>query len=636
MRTASARHRVARTTDISALYTHVRNRHPGHAPRVRLWIRGFTLYMEVPCVAAYPNTVKVGIAVAVVAAVAVIGAAVLLGGSDDPDAADPSPTGLATSTLAATAPSVETATPGAGNLSPRDQAETFALEPASGALEFVRVPSGGAVPDDLGFYFMNVETGAVDGWRHVENEPFPNYLGVSGDYRFAGFSHQLSREPNVRSRYLADRETGDLYGWQGNAELVYAEGNLRNIRRGEPGSSGEVLATSGDRVLFRIEDPDDDDWFILVAMDPQPAVVVTFQAEGDMALLSTDGSQAVVFGESTWLVDIESGTVQSFDADIPGIADIAGSLVLRNIPGHDAFLLSISATHPERDGAWMRYNWQGEQRQGGSGAFRVYPSANGEFVALAELLPGTAEEDWPTMVIFNAISTEDGADLFRVVGAIESFGYTTGNIWLADGSGIVFSDPSYELMVALRNGTFVPYIGMPSPVDAAVFAATSPVESPGPTIFDSEGNVLAVTTASARSFIPPWSLTGSEIRFIVPHGGHGGIGFARSLVKPRVDRPPYLSPGSLTLASSAVGMELLDSPAGGSVVGTLGTDAVTVLATQRIRLESNSPGYERYCDLLNALGSGFESGCSGFPLWGQWAQVGQQGWLLIMVHPEGG
>ncbi|HMO95470.1 MAG TPA: hypothetical protein PKD27_05065, partial [Tepidiformaceae bacterium] len=219
---------------------------------------------------------------------------------------------------------------------------------------------------------------------------------------------------------------------------------------------------------------------------------------------------------------------------------------------------------------------------------------------------------------------------------------TTGNIWLADGSGIVLSSPSFEVMVALRSGSFLPYIGMPSPVDAAVFATTSPVDSSGPSVFDANGGVLVATTASARSFIPPWGLTGSEIRFIVPHGGHGGFGFVRSLVPPRIDQRPFPVPVSLTLASSAVGMDLLGAPPDGPVVGTLATDTVTVLATQRLRVESNSPGYATYCDLLIALGPGFESGCSGFPLWGQWAQVipegaemGQQGWLLIAVHPEG-
>ncbi|MBE0608666.1 MAG: hypothetical protein IH609_04755 [Dehalococcoidia bacterium] len=591
--------------------------------------------------AAYANTVKVVAAVAAVGVVAMVGAVVLLRGSDDGAS---SPTPPVTSTPAVTVSPAATATPGAGSLSPREQAEVFALEPLPGVVELVRLAAGETVAENYGFYFMNVETGAVDGWRHIENDPLPNTLGFSGDYRFAGFSYRASLEPAVRRAKLADRKTGALYGWQGDAELVYAEGNLRNVRRGEAGSSGEVLASSGDRVLFRIEDPEDGDWFILVAMDPEPKVVSTFQAEGYMALLSTDGRQAVVFGESTWLVDIDNGTVQSLDADPP---DFDGAFALRNIPGADAFLLSLSATDPDGEGAWLRYSWQGEKQQGASGAFRVYPSVDGEFVATAETFPGSDGQNWPAMVTFNAVSTENGTGLFRAVGAIESFGYTTGNIWLADGSGVVLSDPSFEMMVALQNGAFLPYVGMPSPVDASVFASTSPVEggqSPilGPTVFDSDGNVLAQTTASARSFIPPWGLTGSEIRFIVPHGGHGGIGFARSLVEPRVDQPPYQNALSLSLASSAVGMALLDSPPNGSAVGTLGTDVVTVLQTQRVRLESSSPGYERYCNLLIELGPGFERGCSGFPLWGQWAQVipaggeiGEQGWLLIAVNPEG-
>ena len=594
------------------------------------------------------NTVKIVAAVAAIAAIVIMGTVLVFSGSDEPDTtATTSPTPSVTSTPGLTATLAETATLEAGSLSPREQADAFALDPVSGVLDFFELAAGETVGEDVGVYFMNAETGAIEGWRAAGSDLFPNPIGFSGDNRFAGFLQTVSREPHVLRGYLADRGAGTVYGWQGDAQLVYAEGNLRNIRRGEAGWS-EVLATSANRVLFRIEDPDDADWFIVVSMDPEPAVVSKFQIEGGyLALLSADGSLALVFGEGTWLIDVDSGAVRSLDTDIPDSTDLDGAVALRNIPEGDAFLLSISGTRADRDGLWLRYTWQGEPQQGASGAFRVYASANGEFVAMAEPLSGS-DESWPVLVSFNAVSTADGAELFRVVGAVESFGYTTGNIWLADGAGIVLTDPSFDMMVALQNGSFRPYVGMPSPTDSSQFAATSPVElgplGPirGPTVFDAEGNVIAATTASAQSFRPPWGLIGSEIRFLVPHGGHGGIGFALSLVTARVDQPPYLGPINLSLSTEAVGSELLAEPGDGGVFGMLSTPIVTVLETRSIRLESNAPGYQRHCDLMIALAPGGAQGCNNLALWGQWALVTEQGnlagqpaWLLIAVRADG-
>jgi hypothetical protein len=185
------------------------------------------------------------------------------------------------------------------------------------------------------------------------------------------------------------------------------------------------------------------------------------------------------------------------------------------------------------------------------------------------------------------------------------------------------------------------YVGMPSPVSTSLFASGSPVDG-GPAVRNASGSVLAVAAppGRARSFVPPWGLVDDEMRFITPHGGHGGLGYRLSLLQPYVEQPPYNGPALLQLKREAWGAELLLTPATGPVVGTV--EASRRFAAQDVRslrLEPGLPGYERHCALLNLLSqapSGSE--CRG-ALWGIWVQVqtpgSPDGWLLLHVNPEG-
>jgi hypothetical protein len=224
-------------------------------------------------------------------------------------------------------------------------------------------------------------------------------------------------------------------------------------------------------------------------------------------------------------------------------------------------------------------------------------------------------------------------------------GYTTGNPWLADGSGIVVSTPAFKLCVAMTDGSFREYSGMPSPTSPELFARGSPVdiepampgpESPmpsgGPSVYDASGpSITSVSPPGrSRSFVPPWGESSDEIRFLSPHGGHGGIGYALTLVEPYVEQAPYAGPPLLQLSESASMLSAFDEP-GGAVTGRLPSLRVEVLETRALRLEPSQPGYEAHCGLWRQLTLTDE--CHGV-IWGTWARIAE-GWIIVEVHPDG-
>jgi hypothetical protein len=507
----------------------------------------------------------------------------------------------------------------------------FRLEEARGVVRFASGGAGDIPSDRVGVWFLNTENGQVEGWLDLltATEPY----AFSGDNRLTAFRRrqQLFQDGIVYPAgfVLADRATRAAYRWQGDAQLVLAERAF----------NGSKLAARDGSVLFRIPVEDGDDWFAVVALGAQGQVVTTFRAEGSFGLLSGDISRAVVLGEGVTLVDLKTGAVRRLAANATSRIDPEGRVVLQNSRDGGGFLITISPVKPEYDSVWWRYAWDGRLLAEGSGSSEIYPSPSGEVVALAEpLAPGSGPGPTPWFVL-NAVDTRTGADVFRVIGVVLSLGYTTGNRWLADGSGIVVSDPSLNLVLAMRGGSIRTYVGMPSPDSPDVFAVGSPVEG-GPSVRDATGTVIAAMAPAggSRSFTAPWGDIGSEMRFITPHGGHGGLGYTRSLVLPHVEHAPYGGPPALQLSPAAGGARLLNQPAGPLTVGTLAGSRIAVRETRALRLEPSQPGYAEHCALLLRLTGQPPGECRG-ALWGTWALTTgaglREGWLLVEVGPEG-
>lgn len=294
-------------------------------------------------------------------------------------------------------------------------------------------------------------------------------------------------------------------------------------------------------------------------------------------------------------------------------------------------------------GIAARYTWEGELVSQVAGP-NVLVSPRGEYAAVAEPFPLDGDELNNPWEVFSAYDMADSSPTFRVVGVNPHLGFWRGNRWLSDGSGLVVQEPGGELVLAMRDGSLHPFVGMPSPDSNEVFATYAGA-------VDADGNPIATAEfeGGVRDLTNPWGEDGNEVRLRVPHGGHGGPGLTASIVEPHVDEPPY---GDLYLQLSdeaaAAGLTGLRDEPGGAIVGQ-------VEAPYQLRVEETvrrcSGDFETYgnvgnCSTLNTTShEDFVTLTTdlavqeGRLLAGLWARVttttGQQGWILLQVSGIG-
>jgi hypothetical protein len=404
----------------------------------------------------------------------------------------------------------------------------FRLEPATTSL--ARVTSAADIPDESpGVYFLDVETGEVDGWYDPKGET--RVIAVSGDSRLVAFRRGSPRNPPTRNLtstlFLADRQTGAVYSWAGDAEPVLSSIAFQNNR----------LAALDDRLLMRIEDPDGDDWFALVDVDPEPTVVSTFQAPAFWGLLSADGKHAAVSWDSAYIADLATGRVRPATGgtvELPDHLFEQARVSMQKAP--NGILVTVSSPQDRFVGSWRRYSWSGELQAEGQGR-DFLPSPDGSRLAVSE--PLIVDEDESLLDVLNVLDTSDGSVEFRVIG-VRSWlgGYDGANHWLADNSGVAVTAPRFAGF-ATADGTFAPYKGLPSPTSTSVFAR-------GGIPVDGQGNPLQALDIGVRTrdFVPPWDDTGEVLRFETPHGGHDGPYSETTIVKPSIDTTGRGGPSS--------------------------------------------------------------------------------------------
>jgi hypothetical protein len=314
----------------------------------------------------------------------------------------------------------------------------------------------------------------------------------------------------------------------------------------------------------------------------------------------------------------------------------------------ESFLVLTRPAKLRFRGVSLRYTWEGDLLSRVEGV-KIFPSPGGDFVASAE--PILIETEQPAVSIswfyFRAFDTGDGSELFRVVGVQTDYGFTAGNRWLADGSGIVVSRTGGGLVLAMRDGGFRDFAGVPSPDSADVFAM---VQGTGAGVFDAQGEpIIAVNfQGGVRDFTDPWGDGGDEVRILVPHGGHGGPGRVASIVEPYVEQAPYdEQTPSLQLGEVAVAfglVDLYDEPAG-MVIGQVAAPYRVTVHEVALRCSNDSPSALSDCPIIDSnLQAAFYALVSGsetpdVPLTGRWARVttpdGQEGWLLVEVAVQG-
>ena len=577
-----------------------------------------------------------------IGAIAVIAAVALSGGSDDNGGhtAVSSPTVPGTIVTIATpspAPTLETAPDATATpvQSAEEQARNFKLiEAPDGLLQFVTDGPYVVPPDGLGIFYLDIETGEIVGWYDLIGGTSPE--ASSGDNRFAVFERdQQTFQGGViypAGAYLADRETRTVYRWAGDAELVYQRWSF----------NGSDIAARDGLVLFRIPVEGGDDWFSLLDVD-SGEVVVTFQAPGEWAIISDDTARIALASGDLVVVDVASGGVERIDEGIlPGL-DLEGVWGLINSADGDSFIVYTNPAKERFIGVSLRYTWDGELLSQLTGS-KIFPSPEGDYVAVAEPLALESEspESASPWYIFSAYDTADGSEVFRVVGVLPHYGFTAGNRWLADGSGFVVERPDYELTLAMRDGSFRDFAGVPSPDSPDVFGVVGgAVEADGTPI------IVVSFQGGIRDFADPWGDNGDEVRILIPHGGHGGPGSVATIIEPYVEQAPYAGEPPLQLSEVAVAfglLDLYDEPAG-AVIGQVAAPYRVIVHEVVLRCSGDSRPDSQECPIIDpSLHAGFLALVSGVevresPLTGHWARVttadGQEGWLLLQVNPQG-
>ncbi|HOG48264.1 MAG TPA: SH3 domain-containing protein [Anaerolineae bacterium] len=426
---------------------------------------------------------------------------------------------------------------------PATQASTLAAAPAASAAPPSPTPTAASSPPSLalasipnpferrhlaagmpiaenGMFFMDVATGAIDAWTlRADDNPWPAY-SASPDNRWV---IALADD----AAYAVERHSGAAFRWARN-------------------STYQPVA-QGDSLLFR--DDGRQVWAVGTAR-PAPAPLPCGPADG--LALSLDGrTAAVVVGHALYLVQMaDLACRQVADVAVPAGSSLE-YLYLQTERGGDAFTvnldLSIGAgtAHTSRLQV-ERYSWQGE-RLGELTLPAGILSPDRRWVAWGEALSDAV----PAVVVADAATL---TPRFRVVGASLCFWDYGGGQWLADSSAFVVRTGAEYRMVTLDGRlSAAPTLGAPGDLEGMT---DEPLPAPDRAdlfaigrraVVDANGNCLARPELgeagsdwSYPADISPWGLDSAEMRFALPHFGHGGhCGEAEYQLPARVELAPF-------------------------------------------------------------------------------------------------
>jgi hypothetical protein len=488
-------------------------------------------------------------------------------------------------------------------VAPAVQDAAFALEDAGGYLELFTAPSTDVHPYQPALLIFDIAARETMVWREIGGAPVE--LGERLT-TFGTSNKGLSTGPAVS---IGDNKTGKIYRWPGSAQ---------------------VASIGGNHALFRIPDFEADDWFILVQFDAAgPHITRRFRTEGDAALLSDGGTRIAVWGEQLTLMEVSTGKVETVSTIGRGNLDDRGRISMRTTMEGNAFLVRLTAGSSKGESRWLHYWWDGSLIAQGTGKV-IDVSHQGRLI----MLNGPASPGTPS---FYVRSTLTGDDVFRVIGVGEYLDYNYGSRFLADGSGLILMTAESELVRVMYDGRVLPFLGMPSPVNADLFADYGSIR-------DKDGAIVAQAFEPERAALSPiWSRDGREVRFITSgrccHGPPWGI----DMRVPSIQFPPYADPPVTQLDARLSGADLLDAPGNGNVVGRLNN--LVVAAHESLSLsdfDDHPVGSERHCQFFETferdipcVGTTEEAAEHQIPLSGTWLRIttadGIEGWLLVRV-----
>jgi len=447
------------------------------------------------------------------------------------------------------------------------------------AMQTVQLKSGQQISQP-GMYFLQVETGQIEGWLM----PSDQLIGVdsSADGRWIVAT-------SGEKGYLVDRYSGTALAWKPNEfQLLAAEANT-------------IVALSDAKLWLST-----DSGRTSVALDLTP--------DGPSALLSPNATSVfLVNGRKVYHLEPNS---RALSVVLPSLT---GSLVTALSSVRNGKAVLIRWDTPSGPTAQM-YSWEGMPLQDLGAKKVVIPSPDGTEVVWEEEVGGVTT----SVVIGDArnlqpISRVSGSSLCAPGSA---------NPWLSDGSGVVVRTAS-GYRVFSKDGRLKEIPGnsltgdglSPSPDRANVFVVDRT------RVIDQEGRVLAAVTldpnATGLSFsgTTAWGLRGNEVRIGLKYGGRGGIACPPVNLPPHIERPPFIEAAALKVATS--GMDCIDLRNEPSATAT----ALQCLPSGTPLTTSPYSGSKPTSAYLSAVATAEELGTPRI-----WLHVrtvaGQEGWVL--------
>jgi hypothetical protein len=421
--------------------------------------------------------------------------------------------------------------------------------PAPTALQVTRLARGEElVAAGEGIFFLNLATGAVEGYAVPGAEPYTVGYAASPDGRFV-----IAR--TIESGYLLDRQTGQTHRWD---HLQY-----------------DLVTVGADRLLFQAVLPQPEQWatsadptdgrlggylqgtarYVVTGLDLKPVREFTLPGgeapptTGDDALFSPAGDRLILARDGqTYLVDLATGQSRPIG---PGAR-------LEPVKGGSEVL---ALTESEQSTLVRRYSWQGDLVVESQVPARgLWPSPDGEWVAWESFVAGFAP------VVYVARLGEEGKPL-RAPGATMCWdeGGVTGARWTdrqhllvrtSEGMRQIGTDGSVTTLRRPADWTY--FSPEPGPNGLTSFSRWTEAGRVVGALTPA-GEVAAAVTIRGNGYGPErrnqyWGATPTEIRFVMrlEFGHDGACGDYAIPLPMQVQAPGTYAPG-LTLQVKAPG-----------------------------------------------------------------------------------
>ena len=429
---------------------------------------------------------------------------------------------------------------------------------AAAGLRYVRCAAGETVPQEVGLYLLDVETGAVEGWV-LASAPAADAYEEAGGFIDAGVSLSPGNRFLSFDRFQHDRVTGQTFEW--DAPPLRRWGSLDDRR-----------------LLFRLADEGGDRFVITDGtLQPVAQFAIPDGQEGQLQWLNFEYRSLVVSGRERDggmhsylhffdLVEEPVGTFEPAATQVlPGDAKAwsEGRYRLASLgPSIEVAIAGLDSCHV------MHYGWDGTTLLDvsvgvvplfGRRDCRISPDGRWMTAVTATAAAGGSHgHGGPVALAVSILDTTTGDEVYRVKG-VEDAGW-----WLFDSSGVSMSTSRGTRIVTLDGqwASEAPRSVSASAKPAAAIAKPAPAPTQPEyridhnrrrvTVRDHEGETLAslhFAEAGTPFFGYPgisgsWTGTRDELRVrvsIVPGGrcGCGGDYSGPPPLAPVIESPPF-------------------------------------------------------------------------------------------------